>query len=57
MRACERNSGREDEEEVFQVSKLRFPWNPWCRAWRSIQSGAEIILQPLEDPTPEQVDN
>lgn len=35
VRACERNSGREGEEEMFQVPKLRFPWTPQCRAWRS----------------------
>jgi len=56
---------KKEGEEVLQVQEQRFPLQPIMNTMVrqvvplqpvEVQGGAEIQLQPTEDPTPEQVD-
>ena len=59
-------SGKKEGEEVLQAPKQRFPCSPCVVKTMvrqavplqpmEVHSGADIHLQPMEDPTPEQVD-
>lgn len=67
VRNCERNilqEPRSVEEERQEMLDLRFPCSPWRWPWwgrcgqqsKEVHNGAEIHLQPQENPMPENTD-
>lgn len=51
------SSVQKEGQDLLQVPEQGFPWSTECRLWWGIaHAGAEIHLQPPEDPTSEQLD-